>query len=361
MFLAVDCESGQLAGQQQCQHALWLLALLVAGPPQNLPGRAARMVSLPDSVPGSDDYDIMLPPSDSDAPMLPLHSMPPSEADSDAGLILPADVDEGQPWDDNGDFLSALDEDPDDCCDVDSDAGMVMLNENPLRTPGPSDVQGLGRQDLAEYYSQPRVCPKAAAQGKQACLSLDILTGWDFQDEKLRFLSIRLLSLLPIMLLVLSPPCTAFSALQRLWNYKRMSQEAVARQWSHGMVFLTHSMECARVQVQQGRLFAFEHPASATSWGTSVVQEVSKLPGVMKVTFDQCMLGLTSKVTLTPMRKRTTIMTNSAAVVRAFSGRYCDRRHEHQTIQGSEGGARRSVWAQCYPKTMVDLLAGCVA
>jgi hypothetical protein len=59
------------------------------------------------------------------------------------------------------------------------------------------------------------------------------------------------------------------------------------------------------------------------------------------------------------MRKRTKIATNCRALAARFamSCCRCDRSHIHQTIQGSEGGVRRSVWAQMYPPGMVDLLA----
>ena len=43
-------------------------------------------------------------------------------------------------------------------------------------------------------------------------------------------------------------------------------------------------------------------------------------------------------------------------VIEAFRGNMCDRSHLHHLIQGSEGGIRLSVWCQCYPAPMVDLL-----
>ena len=83
---------------------------------------------------------------------------------------------------------------------------------------------------------------------------------------------------------------------------------------------------------------------------------MQRLPGVSSVVFDQCMVGLVSP-SGNPMRKRTRLLTNSQAVVSAFSNKMCDCSHCHQIIQGSDMGIKLSVWAQKYPENMCDLLA----
>lgn len=135
-----------------------------------------------------------------------------------------------------------------------------------------------------------------------------------------------------------------------------MSPEKVAKFWSMGMCFLEHSMRAARRQITERRYFAFEHPAGASSWPQQCVEDVAGLPGVEAVTFDQCMLGLTSKVHGIPMRKRTTILTNSPCLAAQLRGHFCDQSHDHQVIQGVEGGVQRSVWAQKYPLGLVSRL-----
>ena len=37
-----------------------------------------------------------------------------------------------------------------------------------------------------------------------------------------------------------------------------------------------------------------------------------------------------------------------------FTDKFCDQSHTHQRIEGSEGGVRRSQFAQAYPPEMVD-------
>ena len=212
------------------------------------------------------------------------------------------------------------------------------------------------RQDIAEFYSPPRVLPVARQRGLSGSLSLDILTGWDFKVPSFRALSLTLLLQLQILLLVLSPPCTIFSELQRLWNFKRMARAKVEEKWAEGMLYLTHAMDCALQQHQHGRFFIFEHPARATSWNQDVVKRVMQLPGVFTVLVDQCMLGLRSKVHGVPMRKRTRLMTNSHFLASRFANYKCDSCHAHQAIQGAEGGVSRSAWAQIYPRPLVDAL-----
>ena len=67
---------------------------------------------------------------------------------------------------------------------------------------------------------------------------------------------------------------------------------------------LTLAMDLAARQVSSGRYFVFEHPATAKSWHTAAVRNVSALTGVRIVTFDQCRYGLVSPAGQ-PMRKRT--------------------------------------------------------
>ena len=279
--------------------------------------------------------------------MLPPSPLSPMDSEVDMPGAVTSDSDELNAQDDPEDF-----EDPD--LDAFYDSDMTA----PVPTPGETEFL-VATIDIAEFYSPPRVLPVARSWGQRGHLSFDILTGWDFNSAALRDLSVRLLYQLSIRLVILSPPCTAFSELQRLWNFKRMTPESIRANWEQGMVFLRHSMDCAMAQVRRGAFFLFEHPARASSWRTPEVQRVLGQPGVVVVSFDQCMLGLKSKVHGMPMRKRTKIATNALVLAERFSSPRCrcNRSHVHQTIQGSEGGVRRSVWAQMYPPGMVDLLA----
>ena len=202
----------------------------------------------------------------------------------------------------------------------------------------------------------PRIAALAQEKGLVSQLSLDIETGWDLRLHELRKLSLQLLVTLPILFLILCPPCTIFSELQRLWNMKRMSKATWDSKWEEGMLHVSHCMDCAAQQVRRGRWFFFEHPSRASSWMQPCVERVQRLPGVMTIVIDQCMVGLRSKVDGVPMRKRTKIMTNSRHLVHLLAGRRCDRQHEHRVIEGSEGGCSRAKWAQRYPRQFCEIV-----
>ena len=228
------------------------------------------------------------------------------------------------------------------------------------KVPSPAEAllltAGQPLHDIAEFYSPPRVLPSARMRGLVGCFSLDLLTGWDLMDSRVGALARQLLVTMEVQVLILSPPCTAFSQLQALWNYKRMSAAAVRAKWAEGMAHLSFAVDCALTQHQARRVFLLEHPAAATSWKTRELQDLGSRAGVYSVVFDQCMTGLVSPCSGTPMRKRTKLMSNSMHFIEAFRGNMCDRSHSHQLVQGSEGGIRLSVWCQCYPAPMVDLL-----
>ena len=69
-------------------------------------------------------------------------------------------------------------------------------------------------QDSAEFYSPPRVLPSARMKGLVGCFSLDLLTGWDLKDRHASALARTLLDIMAVQVMILSPPCTAFSQLQ---------------------------------------------------------------------------------------------------------------------------------------------------
>eukprot|EP00435_Cladocopium_sp_Y103_P016186 s3646_g4.t1 len=250
------------------------------------------------------------------------------------------------------------DEQETDAEEADLNSELASLHVAPCKVPLPDEAaQMCGKHAFAEFYSPPRTAPILRAAGLTALLSLDILTGWDFQNLDQRQLAIRLLTTLSIMFLVVCPPCRAFSELQRLWNFKRMTKEKQQQLMSEGMTYLEHAMQAVQEQLRRRRFFMFEHPARASSWNTPAVRAVLAEPEVQVITVDMCVFGLRSKVNQIPMRKRTKIMTNSKILAKRLQNCLCKGGHQHQTIQGQEGGVRRSTWAQIYPQGFVDILA----
>ena len=77
-----------------------------------------------------------------------------------------------------------------------------------------------------------------------------------------------------------------------------------------------------------------EHPQRATSWQRESVRRVMQCPNVQTVIFDQCRVGLKTPDSKQPLCKRTTLLTNSPAIVSSFSPLQCNCQVEYGIIQG---------------------------
>ena len=345
--------------------------------------RKTDAISLPSSIGSSSDLschavkslenatEVQLPPSVQSSPPSSLDlGHPVEDCREENSIGCDSDLQSSTGWPTFSTHMSESDEDVmnsfDDANSPDEmwveDMETEQLETTEYECPSPSIAKLLiVPQDVAEFYSRPRLLPIAHRHGLRGTLSLDIVCGWDFCRKDLRCLSIKLLTTLCICFCMLSPPCTVFSDLQRLYNIKRIRADVWKCRWETGMLHLRHSMECARVQIHRKAFFAFEHPGRATSWREAIVKDVENLSGVYLVEFDMCMLGLVSKVARKPIRKRTKLMTNSLRLANALRGYRCNKQHDHQVIQGSEGGVWRSVHAQIYPDAFVQIIAEAAA
>ena len=104
-----------------------------------------------------------------------------------------------------------------------------------------------------------------------------------------------------------------------------------------------------------GRFFAFEHPVRATSWQRRSVKALLEALQVQVVSFDQCRVNLRSP-SGKPIQKRTTLMTNSSAIVQLFKLQ-CQCTEPHQKIEGQDQGIKLSTWCQVYTAEFVDVIA----
>ena len=111
------------------------------------------------------------------------------------------------------------------------------------------------------------------------------------------------------MLLVGSPMCTAFSSWQRI-NDKIMDPTVCAAEKARGLIHLSFCVDLYREQHKNNRYFLHEHPASATSWQSEVMEKLSSEDGIIKVTCDQCQYGMEDPDG-NLIKKPTTFLTNS--------------------------------------------------
>ena len=182
---------------------------------------------------------------------------------------------------------------------------------------------------VSEVFSPPRIAAAATRHGLKQGRSYDLVTGWNLDDSKqVKAMWKQLKEDQPI-LIVISPPCKAFSRLQE-WNFRRMSlRNAVKLVWG-GLNHLRLAMEVAKWQIRQGRYFLFEHPLGATSWNEEAVRQVQELEGVLKVECDMCRFNL--RVDGEHLNKKPTgLLTNSEEMARML-GRRCQGGHQHKPL-----------------------------
>ena len=199
-------------------------------------------------------------------------------------------------------------------------------------------VQADGKHDVSEVYSPPRMAKAAAALGLRDGWSLDLTTSdesgqpWDFSKLQARTRAMALVKADKPFLLVCSPMCGPFSELQELFNYPGKPTAEVKEKLEAGLMHVKFCLELCVEQYQQGRAFMFEHPAGASTWYTDMIQQVATLPGVEIVKFDFCVLGMTAPDVNGkdgPVRKRTSVMTNSPSIQLLLREARCHRQHKH--------------------------------
>ena len=100
-----------------------------------------------------------------------------------------------------------------------------------------------------------------------------------------------------------------------------------------------------------GRHFVFEHPKTATSWATRIMQDVTEMEGTYTVDFDFCMAGMRSKDERGEgaAKKRTTVATNCADIAQELKKRQCCGTHRHIVLEGNRASA-----CQIYPPEFCD-------
>ena len=175
---------------------------------------------------------------------------------------------------------------------------------------------------------------KAEKFGFTAGGALDLSTGWDFYKPSHQKAALRLVNELQPVLIVLSPPCTTFSALRNLSNFKR-DQATVAQEEAEGRLHVRFSVQLARIQLRAGRGFLFEHPRNATSWTTTELQQLRQQEGVHAVTVDLCRFGLTTSKGA-PALKPTLLLTNIEELATVLHRR-CEGFHKsHQPLLAGE-------------------------
>ena len=153
---------------------------------------------------------------------------------------------------------------------------------------------GLGC-DVAEVCSPPGVRKEIESAGLGSGPVYDIKNGWDLTSKAVQDRVLAEITQQRPELVVLCPPCGPFSITQNM--NKRRGSNAWLREQAKARILLRFGVKVARLQLEAGRLYMFEHPVGA--WRDRTVQHVSKLHNVRVVRLDQCMVGLRDRVSET--------------------------------------------------------------
>ena len=137
--------------------------------------------------------------------------------------------------------------------------------------------------ECGEVYSPPRVTQVVSELGLRPAWSLDLTTidaddgkPWDFTDASKRHKASKLISKDKPLLLVVCPMCGPFSSMNNL-NYGKMDSADAKEKLEKAMEHVKFALDLCMQQYRAGRLFMFEHPTSASSWSTTMMQQMMNL------------------------------------------------------------------------------------
>lgn len=139
---------------------------------------------------------------------------------------------------------------------------------------------------------------------------------------------------------MLSPPCTTFSTLRRLSDYKR-DFATVEQERQEGLMRWHFCLYLARLQHDARRGFLLEHPHYAESWKDEAMEHLMLLPGVFHIYVDMCAFQLYTDGGRA--KKPTALLTNIWPLVRLLRKHRCAGDHDHQPLLG---GGRAALAAQ---------------
>ena len=129
----------------------------------------------------------------------------------------------------------------------------------------------VGSLDVTQIYSPARYCAMAGKFGLSAGVSADSEEvkpnggPWNLDKEEDVDEFMEMLEREDPFFLPGTPPCTVFSSLRNLSDYKR-DPEVVEKERQIGRRHLWVACQAYKSQIRRGRYFLHEHPWSASSW-----------------------------------------------------------------------------------------------
>ena len=155
-------------------------------------------------------------------------------------------------------------------------------------------VSDQSKYDVCEVFSPPRVFATAIRHGLRGGWPIGMAfrdpskgRQYDLRNSKDQGEVTRLIRRHCPTVLVVSPPCTAFS----IANQGEVDKLVLAG----AIEMIRFSIEICELQHKSGRHFIFEQPQSSRAWSLNEVVKLTYCDGVAKTTFHQCMYGLEAR------------------------------------------------------------------
>ena len=152
------------------------------------------------------------------------------------------------------------------------------------------------------------------------------------------------------------PALHIFSLWNQAMNHKKMDPERVEVLRKEAVQHLHFVVGIYKLQLEGGRHFLHEHPATASSWQDTWMEKLMQHKGVATVVSDQCEYGLLTPGPdgqPMPAKKPTRWMSSSPHMLKRLSRR-CQGDHAHQHLVGG-----RAKLAENYPIELItEILRG---
>eukprot|EP00974_Lingulodinium_polyedra_P076611 7415301-Lingulodinium_polyedra.AAC.1 len=143
-----------------------------------------------------------------------------------------------------------------------------------------------------------------------------------------------------------------FSSLQCL-NFFKQDSADVEMKMKEAFMHLGFAVFMCIQQDREGRKYMFEHPATAQSFATAILNRLITRAHGTRVNFDFCCFGMTSEDEKGTglVKKPTGIITNSAALAKELATKKCRGDHRHVQLMGGRAAA-----CQRYPDSFRKLV-----
>ena len=210
------------------------------------------------------------------------------------------------------------------------------------------------KQVVSEIYSPPRITAELRKKRYKWLvpgLALDLTINdpednkpWDFSVSAKRKRARLLLQDQRPYLLIGSPMCTMCSSWSSLNWAREADPENRRRRTVAAQVHMDFVVSLYHEQLAAGRYFLHEHPDQATSWALPSIRRILSVPGVQRITGDQCQYGAVAHRGPRvggPVKKPTGFMSNSEYVLGQLGkrcegkGGYCSAREGQKHVQCS--------------------------